>query len=226
MGGPRVLFIDDDRSFREAVTVVLERAGYEVRADPDGSDLAGVVAEFRPDLAIFDVRLPDGRDGFHLAASLRATADVPIVFVTAADELEDRLHGFEVGADDYLVKPLAVAELLARIQAVLRRVGPLPLPVEDASGLAFDEEALSVHRGDIEIQLTRIEFEVLRALAREPGQVLSRRELMSLVWGFDGYRSNLVEVHVSALRRKLGEHGLNLIHTERGRGYVLRVRPD
>ena len=222
MSAPRLLFIEDDASLREAVTVTLRRAGYEVRADSDGSDLAGAVAAFHPDLAILDVRLPDGDEGFALAARLKAMAEVPIVFVTAADDLEDRLRGFEVGADDYLVKPFAVAELLARVQAVLRRAGRLTSRSYEAYGVLVDEATRTAFRDGMALPLTRIEFDLLAVLAREPLRVFSKTQLLSLVWGFDGYQGNLVEVHVSALRKKLEAVGSRLIHTERGEGYVLR----
>jgi two-component system OmpR family response regulator len=225
VSAPRLLFIEDDSSLREAVAVTLRRAGYEVRADADGSDLTAAVATFRPDMAILDVRLPDGKEGFELAVRLKAMVDLPIVFVTAADDLEDRLRGFEAGADDYLVKPFAVAELLARVRAVLRRAGRLNSPAYEVYDLFVDEANRTVRRGDAELSLTKTEFELLTVLAREPGHIFSKTQLLSLVWGFDGYQGNLVEVHMSALRRKLEAHGSRLIHTERGEGYVLRSSP-
>jgi DNA-binding response OmpR family regulator len=222
MSAPRLLFIEDDPSLREAVTVTLRQAGYAVRADADGTDLDRAVADFHPDMAILDVRLPEGDEGFELAARLKAMADLPIVFVTAADNLDDRLRGFEVGGDDYLVKPFAVAELLARVRAVLRRAGRLTSPTYQIFDLLIDEANRTAQRGGTDLALTKIEFELLMVLAREPGRVFSKTQLLSLVWGFDGYQGNLVEVHVSALRRKLESLGGRLIHTERGEGYVLR----
>jgi two-component system OmpR family response regulator len=220
MATPRLLFIEDDPSLREAVAVTLRRAGYEVRADPDGSDLAAAVAAFHPDMAILDVRLP-GESGFDLARQLKTMAEVPIVFVTAADAIEDRLRGFEVGADDYLVKPFAISELLARVRAVLRRAGRLTSPTYDVCGLLVDEANRTVNRDGVDVPLTKKEFDLLTVLARDAGRVFSKTQLLSLVWGFDGYQNNLVEVHISALRRKLESHGGRLIHTERGEGYVL-----
>jgi len=222
MSAPRLLFIEDDPSLREAVTEALREAGYEVRADADGSDLTGALAEFRPDMAILDVRLPEGDEGFDLAARLKAMAELPVVFVTAADDLDDRLRGFEVGADDYIVKPFAVAELLARVRVVLRRAGRLTSPAYEVFDLFIDEANRTARRAGTDLGLTKIEFDLLMAFTREPGRVFSKTQLLSLVWGFDGYQGNLVEVHVSALRRKLETLGGRLIHTERGEGYVLR----
>lgn len=219
---PRVLFIEDDPSLREAVTVSLRRAGFEVRAEPDGSGLVDAVAAFHPDLALLDVRLPEGEDGFELAVRLRAMAEIPVVFVTAADAIDERLRGFEIGADDYLVKPFATSELLARIRAVLRRSGRLVSPTHEVFGLLVDEVNRTARRGGHELQLTKTEFDLLLILSRTPGQVFSKTQLLSLVWGFEGYDDNLVEVHISALRRKLEAYGGRLIHTERGEGYVLR----
>ncbi|HVW32231.1 MAG TPA: response regulator transcription factor [Acidimicrobiia bacterium] len=222
MATPRLLFIEDDQSLREAVTVTLSRAGYEVHAEADGTNLAGTVTAFRPDLAILDVWLPGGRDGFALATELRTLVEIPIVFVTAADAIEQRLRGFEVGADDYILKPFVASELLARVRAVLRRSGRLTSPTYQVFDLLVDEENRTASRGGHDLGLTKLEFDLLSVLSKEPGKVFSKTQLLSLVWGFAGYDNNLVEVHVSALRRKLEAHGGRLIHTERGEGYVLR----
>lgn len=222
MATPRLLFIEDDQSLREAVTVTLRRAGFEVRAEPDGSELAEAVAAFHPDLAILDVRLPRGEDGFELAERLRTMAEIPIVFVTAADALDERLRGFAVGADDYIVKPFAASELLARVRAVLRRAGRLTSPTHQVFDLLVDEANRTARRAGHDLQLTKLEFDLLAVLSRSPGKLFSKAQLLSLVWGFEGYDDNLVEVHISALRRKLEAHGGRLIHTERGEGYVFR----
>lgn len=217
----RLLVVEDDDSLREGLDSVLERSGYRVCAVADGRRVEELLTTYRPDLALIDVRLPGPLDGFEIAERLRADGGVPTVFITAADSLEDRLRGFELGADDYLVKPFAMAELLARVRAVLRRSGRLSSPTREFADLVVDEVDRVVLRGGTPVEVTRTEFELLAVLVREPGRVMSKLELLSLVWGFDEYDTNLVEVYVSTLRRKLEDLGPRLIHTERGEGYVL-----
>jgi DNA-binding response OmpR family regulator len=219
---PRILVVEDDAALRRALTATLDASGFEVLGLADGLALAAEVDAFRPDLAVLDVGFSTGPDGFTQAQELRASHGVPVIFVTAADALEDRLRGFEVGGDDYLVKPFAMAELLARARVVLRRTGRLISPTIEVRDLLVDEANRVVRRAGQPIELTKTEFEVLCALVREPGRVLSKVQLLALVWGFDEFAPNLVEVHVSSLRRKLEAHGPRLIHTERGEGYVLR----
>ncbi|MCU1486126.1 MAG: winged helix family two component transcriptional regulator [Actinomycetia bacterium] len=221
-GRPRVLVVEDDAALRRALVATLDASGFEVLGLADGLALAEEVDRFRPDLAVLDVGFSVGPDGFAQAQDLRSQHGVPVIFVTAADALEDRLRGFEVGGDDYLVKPFAMAELLARARVVLRRTGRLTSPTIEVRDLLLDEANRVVRRGGQVVELTKTEFEVLCALAREPGRVLSKVQLLALVWGFDEFAPNLVEVHVSSLRRKLEAHGPRLIHTERGEGYVLR----
>ncbi len=219
----RLLLVEDDATVRDALETALRGAGYVVQGLPDGTTFDREVAAFRPDLVLLDVRLPDGPDGLALGRRLRADSDVPLVFLTAADELTDRLDGFAAGADDYLTKPFSVAELLARVEALLRRAGRLASPTWQVGDLVVDEGARMVRRGDEEVEVTRTEFELLTALGRRRGQAVSKEHLLSAVWQFDSYDPNLVEVHISALRRKLEAHGDRLIHTVRGIGYVLRT---
>jgi DNA-binding response OmpR family regulator len=218
----RALLIEDDLSVREAVAIAFEGLGFLVKAEATGEDIAEMVSEFRPDVAIIDIQLPSGPDGFQLARKVIAQAGVPVVFLTAADGLGDRLAGFEAGGDDYVVKPFAMAELLARVRAVLRRSGRLQTPVVEIRDLLIDDNAKQAIRGGTVLDLTPTEFELLSVLARAPNQVFSKGQLLSQIWGFDSYDPNLVEVHVSALRRKLDAHGPRLVHTVRGRGYVFR----
>jgi DNA-binding response OmpR family regulator len=219
----RILVVEDDEPIRSALVVSFREEGYEVRAEPDGSSVATVADEFRPDLAVLDVRLPVGPDGYTIARTLRGTSDLPLLFLTAADSIDDRLAGFNAGADDYLVKPFSMAELLARVHALLRRAGRLSSQVRVVGDLVVDEVARSALRDGTPLDLTRTEFNLLCVLVRHPGQVLSKIQLMTQVWGFDEYGTNLVEVHVSTLRRKLEALGPRLVHTVRGSGYVLRA---
>jgi two-component system, OmpR family, response regulator len=217
----RVLVVEDDHALREAVSSSLTTQGYEVCELSDGRRLEDTVAVFRPDVAVVDVGLPAGPDGFSVGAQLCA-ASVPVVFVTAADALEDRLRGFAVGADDYLVKPFALAELLVRLGVVLRRAGWVDEASWTVGDLVVDGTRRVVTRSGCHVELTRTEFDLLAVLTRSTGVTFSKMRLLSLVWGFDGFAENLVEVHISALRRKLEAHGARLIHTERGEGYVVR----
>ena len=219
---PRLVLVEDDRSLATALRVGLGRAGYDVTVTHHGGDFAALIERFRPDLALLDVALPGGRSGLDLAAEWRSRIDAPLLFITASDSLEDRLAGFEAGADDYVVKPFALAELIARVRAVLRRSGRLTSPVVQIRDLVIDEYSRTVTRSGSPVPLTPTEFDLLATLARHPGETFSKGQLLSLVWGFDQYDPNLVEVHMSSLRRKLDDQTARLIHTERGRGYVCR----
>jgi two-component system, OmpR family, response regulator len=218
---PRLLVVEDDTALRDAVGSSLRGDGYQVRADPDGTAIRAAVRDFRPDLAVLDIRLPYGPSGLSIAQIVREHGMLPIIFLTAADRVEDRLAGFDAGADDYLVKPFAMDELLARVRALLRRSGRLVSETWQIGDLMIDEAGRSAHRAGCRLELTRTEFDLLLALGRNPGRVVSKAQLLVAVWGFDDYDVNLVEVHVSALRRKLEAVGPRMVHTERGSGYRL-----
>jgi len=224
----RVLVIEDDATLRDSLRILLGGAEFDVCVLPDGRDLDRTVASFQPDLAVLDVDLgADNPNGFTLARRLQEHGQVAIIFLTAADGLDERLNGFEVGADDYLTKPFSTSELQARIRAVLRRTQSVRTGIAERSMLGcsdieLDEDARTVTRAGAPIDLTRREFDLLVALLENQQRVLSRSQLLTLVWGFEDYDANVVEVYVSALRRKLEEHGPRLIQTVRGVGYVLR----
>ncbi|HEY6422952.1 MAG TPA: response regulator transcription factor [Pseudonocardiaceae bacterium] len=210
--------VEDAEAIRVAVEAGLRAAGFTVRGRADGSDLERELHGFRPDLVVLDVMLP-GRDGFTLLQAVRRHGDAGVLMLTARDGLDDRLRGLHAGADDYLVKPFVLAELVARISAVLRRRGKVPSTVE-IGDLLLDTAAGVAQRGDRNLELTATEWRLLDYLATQRGRVVSKEQILVAVWGYEDYDPNLVEVHVSALRRKLGEP--RLLHTVRGLGYVLR----
>jgi two-component system OmpR family response regulator len=219
---PVILVVEDDDAVRCSLTAALEYEGYQVTAERDGLRLDELLRQVHPDLAVLDVYLPEGPDGFAIGRRLRSAGSVALLFLTAADEIENRIKGFEVGADDYVVKPFALSELLMRIRAVLRRSGRQVARSLRVRDLLLDEDDRVVTRGGEPIPVTDMEYELLRALVRSAGTVLSKEQLLAQVWGFGGYNPNLVEVYVSSVRRKLEQHGPRLIYTERGRGYIVR----
>jgi two-component system OmpR family response regulator len=218
----RILVVEDDPVLRQTLEGVLEAGSYEVLTLAHGFRIDEARQFFRPDLVVMDVDLGVGPDGFSLAKRMHDSGDVPVIFVTGATDEAARLEGFNAGADDYLVKPFSIPELLARIQAVLRRAGREISASWQVADLVVDEAARTAVRHDTSIDLTRTEFEILVALHKHLGQVVSKGDLLGTVWGFDAYDHNVVEVHVSSLRRKLELSGPRLIHTVRGSGYVLR----
>ncbi len=217
--------MEDDASVREGLASSLGAEGFEVHTLTDGDGFEATLDTFRPDLAILDIRLPSERNGIDLARALRNRDDLPILFLTAVDGVDDRVAGLEAGGDDYVIKPFAMAEVLARVRALLRRAGRLHSRIIEVGDVVIDERSRLAHRAGRELDLTPTEYELLTVLAANVGEVLSKTRLLSLVWEFDAYDDNLVEVHVSALRRKLEEHGPRIIHTVRGAGYVLRADP-
>lgn len=219
MADARVLVIEDADAIRAAVESGLTGAGHRVLAQPDGRDVETVLAQFRPDVVVLDVMLP-GRDGFALLNVIRSRSDAGVVMLTARDGIDDRLRGLTSGADDYVVKPFVLAELVARVDALLRRLGRITSTIT-VGDVVIDADAGTVRRGDVELALTATEFKVLCYFASHRGKVLTKTQILSGVWGFDAYDPNLVEVHISALRRKLEQHGPRLLHTKRGLGYVL-----
>ena len=219
---PRVLLVEDETAIRDAVATALAQAGYVPRAEADGTRLRAVADSFRPDLAILDIMLPAGPDGLALARMLRDRADLPILFLTARDGLDDRLAGFTAGADDYLVKPFALTELLARVHALLRRSGRLMSVTVQAGGLVLDEAANAAWRDGRALDLTPTELRLLSYLLARRGRTVSKAELLTQVWGYGSYDPNLVEVRVGSLRRKLEAAGPRILHTVHGHGYTLR----
>lgn len=220
---PRVLIIEDDELIRMALGTSLDEEGYVVRTEPTGRAVERVLEEFAPDLAILDVHLPGGPDGYAVARRLRTASRIPILFLTGAHKVDDRLAGFAAGGDDYMGKPFSMAELLARIRAILLRTGRLSTARWEVGDLVVDEARRKVTRAGHPIHLTRTEDQLLLVLVKNTGRVVSKDQLVSHVWGFDPVESNAINVHMSSLRRKLDAHGPRLIHTVRGMGFVLRA---
>ena len=221
----RVLVVDDEPAVRAAVTRALTLDGYEVVAAEDGPTALGAIQRERPELVVLDVLMP-ALDGVAVCRRLRSDGDrTPILMLTARDAVSDRVSGLDAGADDYLVKPFALEELLARVRALLRRtVNGDPHGVLRFSDLSLDPATREVRRGDREVDLTRTEFLLLELFLLNPRQVLPRALIFDRVWGYDfGPTSNSLEVYVGYLRRKLeARREPRLIHTVRGVGYALR----
>ena len=223
----QILVVDDDRAVRESLDRALRLHGFDVTVAEHGLEALQAVERESPDVIVLDVMMP-GLDGFAVTRRLRQDGDdTPILMLTARDAVDDRVQGLEVGADDYLVKPFALEELIARLRALLRRA-----VAEDGGGgeddrlvfedLMLDVSGMTATRGGEPIHLTRTEFLLLELFMRNPGQVLDRDLILDRVWGFDAdTSSNALEVYVGYLRRKLGEP--RLIQTVRGVGYVLRA---
>lgn len=223
--GARVLLVEDDQLTREVLAAALTGNGYEVHAEADGVRVERVATTFRPDIALVDLRLGEHTvDGLVVARRLRSSVgEVPLLFLTGATDTQDVLAAFSAGGDDYVMKPFVMAELLARMQALLRRGGRgSGRELLECDDLMVDTTAHQAVRNGVELDLTPREFALLATLLRHQNVVLSKVQLLNDVWGFEHYDLNVVEVHMSALRRKLEEHGHRVIHTVRGVGYVLR----
>jgi DNA-binding response OmpR family regulator len=221
VGAPRVLVIEDSETIREMVCEALADAGYHIDARADGDGLEQALDGFRPDLVVLDVMLPGRRDGFSLIDVVLGWGDVGIVMITARDGLSDRLRGLNGGADDYVVKPFELAELVSRVGAVLRRRGRLPAVVQTGD-LMVDVDAGLAARDGQRLDLTATELRLLAFLVEQRGRIVSARQILTAVWGYDAYDPNLVQVHISGLRRKLEAHGPRIVHTVRGIGYRLQ----
>lgn len=228
-----ILVVDDDQAVRDSLRRSLAYNGYEVSAAADGLEALARLGAIRPDAVIMDVMMPK-LDGLEATRMLRSAGnDVPILILTARDGVGDRVDGLDAGADDYLAKPFALDELLARLRALVRRAGTVADSSDPSTqSLAFSDLVLNTHtreviRGSRTISLTRTEFALLEAFMKSPRRVLERSWLLNEVWGFDfPTTANSLEVYIGYLRRKTEvEDESRLIHTVRGVGYVLRETP-
>ena len=224
MAALRIGLCEDDADLRSVLTRALRAEGFEVRATMTGHEAVAAFSTTPPDLLVLDIGLPDA-DGRDVCQALRSHGvGAPVVFLTARDALPDRLSGFHAGGDDYLTKPFALAELVVRVRALLRRAGTAEAPAELADGLRLDPSAHAVRRGGRTVPLTPTEFRIFAALAARPGDVVRRGELTAAAWP-DGaiVHANTLDTYIRRLRRKLdvlgGDHAID---TARGVGYSLR----
>jgi len=235
---PKVLVVDDEPNIRELVQVALSFHGCAVTTGATGEDALQLAHATNPDLIVLDVLLPD-IDGFEVCRRLRSVAnDVPVIFLTARDATADTVTGLTIGGDDYITKPFSVEALVARVRAVLRRTerrgasaavadgqdvhDPAPATLR-VSDLELDEDHWTVRRGGIPVELSPTEFRLLAYLMRNQGRMLTRKQLLENIWGWEyAGQSQVLETYVSYLRRKLDPLGPPLIHTQRGVGYSLR----
>ena len=228
----RLVVVDDEPNIRELLSTSLRFAGFEVFAAADGMSALTLIRDTEPDLVVLDVMLPD-MDGFTVTRRLREKGQhMPVLFLTARDDTQDKITGLTVGGDDYVTKPFSLEEVVARIRAVLRRTQPAP--VDDAvlrfADLELDEDSHEVRRDGRVVELSPTEFKLLRYLMLNPGRVLSKTQILDHVWQYDwGGDANIVESYISYLRRKIDNAPLPdgsmpepLIATKRGVGYLLR----
>ncbi len=227
----KALVVDDEPNITELIGTVLRYDGWQVQTAGSGQEALTAVRTFEPDVVVLDVMLPDF-DGFEVLQRLRRDGfDVPVLFLTARDATEDRVHGLTLGGDDYVTKPFSLEELVARLHALLRRTGralDTREQVLSVADLSLDEDAHEVFRGGHRVELTKTEFELLRYLMLNARRVLSKQQILDRVWQYDfGGQTNIVELYIGYLRRKVDKGHEPLIHTVRGVGYVLRPpRPD
>ena len=227
-GAPiRALVVDDEPSLADLVSMALRYEGWDVRTALTGQDALHHSREFLPDVVVLDIMLPD-IDGLEVLRRMRTDGrDVPVLFLTARDSIDDRVVGLTAGGDDYVTKPFSLEELVARLRGLIRRsamvISERPDPELHVGDLVLNEESYEVRRGATEVELTATEFELLRYLMRNPRRVLSKVQILDRVWSYDfGGRSSIVEIYISYLHKKIDTLGPPMIHTVRGVGYLIK----
>lgn len=227
-GSPiRVLVVDDEASLTDLLQMALRYEGWEIKTAADGSSALTTARDFRPDAIVLDIMLPD-IDGLQVLQRLRADGnDVPVLFLTAKDALDDRIAGLTAGGDDYVTKPFSLEEVVARLRGLIRRstmtVDANESPVLVVGDLELDEDSHEVRRNGRLIELTATEFELLRYLMRNPRRVVSKSQILDRVWDYDfGGKSSVVEIYISYLRKKIDAEGAPMLHTVRGAGYMIK----
>ncbi len=225
-GPPRVLVVDDERSIAELLSMALRYEGWEVSTAGTGAEAVSVATAVGPDAILLDMMLPDC-DGLSVLRRIRAhLPEVPVVFLTARDSVEDRVAGLTAGGDGYVTKPFSLEEVVARLRALVRRSGAVQRrdsAVLQVGDLVMDEDSHEVRRAGVDVRLSAKEYELLRFLMRNPRRVLSKAQILDRVWHYDfGGHANVVELYISYLRRKIDDGREPMIHTVRGAGYVLK----
>jgi len=219
---PIVLIVDDEPQIVDFLQMGFSYEGFRVFAALTGPEAIQAAAANKPDIIILDIMLP-GADGLEVTSQIRKTHDTAIIMLTAKDEIDDRVAGLDVGADDYMTKPFAFKELMARVRAVLRRNGNNVADILTFRGITLDRGTRSVTRDELSIELTPREFDLLELFLMHPRQVLTRDVILSRVWGYDySGDDNIIEVYIRHLREKLNDHAPHLLQTVRGIGYSLR----
>ncbi len=222
----RVLTVDDESSLTDLLGMALRYEGWDVSSADSGLSAVQAARDVRPDAIVLDMMLPDF-DGLEVMRRIRTEQpDVPVIFLTARDAVDDRVQGLTAGGDDYVTKPFSLEELVARLRGLLRRTGATSARPDSqlvVGDLSLDEDSHEVTRGGDPIQLTATEFELLRYLMRNPRRVLSKAQILDRVWNYDfGGQANVVELYISYLRKKIDSGREPMIHTLRGAGYVLK----
>jgi two-component system, OmpR family, response regulator len=226
-GSPiQVLVVDDEPNIAELLSMAMRYEGWQTTIAHTGSKAVALAKETKPDAVVLDIMLPDF-DGMEVLRRMRGhLPDVPVLFLTAKDAVEDRVAGLTAGGDDYVTKPFSLEEVVARLRALMRRTGAqlaAQRSVLTVGDLTLDEDSREVRRSGEEIQLTATEFELLRYLMRNPRRVLSKAQILDRVWNYDfGGQANVVELYISYLRKKIDAGRAPMIHTMRGAGYVLK----
>jgi two-component system OmpR family response regulator len=227
-GSPiRVLVVDDEASLTDLLQMALRYEGWEIKTAADGSSAIATARDFRPDAVVLDIMLPD-IDGLQVLQRMRADGnDVPVLFLTAKDSLDDRIAGLTAGGDDYVTKPFSLEEVVARLRGLIRRstltADANESPVLAVGDLELDEDSHEVRRNGRLIELTATEFELLRYLMRNPRRVVSKSQILDRVWDYDfGGKSSVVEIYISYLRKKIDAEGSPMLHTVRGAGYMIK----
>ncbi|PJJ70997.1 two-component system OmpR family response regulator [Diaminobutyricimonas aerilata] len=228
-GSPiRALVVDDEGALADLLAMALRYEGWDVRTAEDGQQALRTAREFAPDVVVLDIMMPN-IDGLEVLRRLRADGrDVPVLFLTAKDSVDDRVLGLTAGGDDYVTKPFSLEEVVARLRGLIRRSSLVVVhgvdPILRVGDLELDEESYEVRRGDTEVELTATEFELLRFLMRNPRRVMSKAQILDRVWSYDfGGRSSVVEIYISYLRKKIDTLGPPMIHTVRGVGYMIKA---